>query len=96
MNMQYWEELKKDHNFLLLARDERFSEIFQDFFELEKVNELLDRARAGNNDAKRMGVAIYHEALRQQAHRTLLLRFITATQIDELDRKYKERMASQK
>ena len=96
IDMPYWETLKKNSSFLFLARDERFAKIFYDFWQLEEIYHLLDKGHAGDKEAARMAIAIYHAALRHQAHRTLLLRFITTEEIGELDRKHKERMAVRK
>jgi hypothetical protein len=93
IDMYYWNQLNKDHSFLLLARDDRFAKIFQDFWALEEINSLSDKGRAGDKESARMAMTAYHDALRRQAHRELLSQFMTAEQIDESDRIFSDRMA---
>jgi hypothetical protein len=81
IDFYYWNELKKDHSFILLASDSRFAKIFQGFWEFEEINDLIDKGRAGDKEAARTAVKSYQEALRHQAHRELLLQFTTADEI---------------
>lgn len=91
LNLQYWESLKKDLDFLLLAQDTLFAQIFHDFFELEKLNQLIDQGSSGDQRSAQMAIGIYRVAIRDNHHRNLLLHFMSSNDIDDLDRKHEEK-----
>lgn len=96
LKMQYWDKLKQDQNFLLLAQDRRFAHIFRQFWEFETINELIDKAQTGDTNATRMAISIYQLAVKENNHRDLLLLFLSQNEIDELDRKHRERTSAKK
>lgn len=94
IDMPYWETLQKEPEFLMLARDDRFADVFQDFWRLEEVNQAIDRANKGDKEAARVAETLYQDAVAHHARRELLLHFLSADEIASLDRQRHDQLTS--
>lgn len=94
IDMPYWETLQKEPDFLVLARDDRFAEVFQDFWRLEEVNQAIDRANKGDKEAARVAETLYQDTVAHHARRELLQHFLSSEEIAALDRRHQDQLTS--
>ncbi len=89
-NLNYWNVLSKDKDFLKLANEEPFKEIFETMFILFNVNELTQKAAAGDGSSAQFVRAIYDQAIvKENMTKRLLLKFMSEDEITSLELDWK-------
>jgi len=90
LDLKYWSFLKKDKDFLLLASKSPFDQIFESIWELEKINDQIEKAQSGDTQALGFAIAFYNQTIQEKIHKKLLLFFMTFDEIEKLDKKFNE------
>lgn len=91
INLNYWDILKHDKEFLLLGTDNPFNEIFKSMWNFESINSQIKLAEEGDKDAANLAVKLFEITVKGKYHKKLLLLFKTEQEIKELDKKYSDR-----
>ena len=91
INLNYWDILKHDKEFLLLGTDNPFNEIFKSMWNFESINSQIKLAEEGDKDAANLAVKLFEITVKEKYHKKLLLLFKTEQEIKELDKKYSDR-----
>jgi hypothetical protein len=91
INLNYWDILKHDKEFLLLGTDNPFNEIFKSMWNFESINSQIKLAEEGDKDAANLAVKLFEITVKEKYHKKLLLLFKTGQEIKELDKKYSDR-----
>ena len=91
INLNYWDILKHDKEFLLLGTDNPFNEIFKSMWNFESINSQIKLAEEGDKDAANLSVKLFEITVKEKYHKKLLLLFKTEQEIKELDKKYSDR-----
>ena len=87
-DLKYWSTLKKNMEFLMLGANEPFSEIFKEIWAFEEIDDLIKSAKQGDKTAYMFARAMYDSALEVNAHKKLLLHFMTEKEINNLESIY--------
>lgn len=74
--LRYWKKLKEDHSFLLLASDRYFHKVFSYFFQIEEINDQIERARDGDQQAYLFSHGFYKDLLEKQTYEEMLELFL--------------------
>jgi hypothetical protein len=90
LDLKYWSFLKKEKDFLLLASKPPFDQIFESIWELEKINDQIEKAQNGDNQARGFAIVFYNQTIDDKSHKKLLLLFMTLVEIEELEKKFNE------
>jgi len=90
IDFKYWNLLKQDKEFLLLAATEPFNKIFNYMLGFEKTNSQIRLAEMGSKEAANIAIKSYKSHETKEDHKKLLLHFKTEQEIKELDKKYTE------
>jgi hypothetical protein len=90
LDLKYWSFLKKEKDFLLLASKPPFDQIFEAMWELEKINDQIEKAQSVDNQARGLAKAFYNQSINDKFHKKLLLLFMTLVEIEELEKKFNE------
>lgn len=90
LDLQYWDIMRKNSEFLMLAADAPFDDIFKAMLEFEKINEQIRLAEGGKAEACQFARAFYLLSMQEKSHKKLLLLFKTEREIEDLDRKHIE------
>jgi hypothetical protein len=90
IDFKYWNLLKQDKEFLLLAVTEPFNKIFNYMWGFEKTNSQIRLAEKGSKEAANIAIKSYKSHVKKEDHKKLLLLFKTEQEIKELDKKYTE------
>ena len=89
--LRYWRQLNKNNDFLFLGSEKPFTEIFNDFWELEKLNELITKALNKKDKQSFMfAFAISRQMMQDNFHINLLKKFITESDIEKFERNWKK------
>lgn len=88
IDLKYWNLLKQDKEFLMLAANEPFNEIFYIMWDFEKINYEIELAKRGNKMAFQLAIALYQITVKDEIHKKLLLMFKTEQEIKKIDEKY--------
>jgi len=91
INLNYWNVLKRDKEFLLLGVDEPLNDIFKYMWTFEKINSQIRLAEEGSEKAANIAIKLYKITIKEGYHKKLLLLFKTEQEIKELDKKYTDR-----
>ena len=91
INLNYWNILKRDKEFLLLGIDEPFNDIFNYMWTFEKIISQIRLAEEGSEKAANIAIKLYKITIKEGFHKKLLLLFKTEQEIKELDKKYSDR-----
>ncbi len=91
INLNYWDILKHDKEFLLLGTDNPFNEIFKNMWNFESINSQIKLAEEGDKDATNLAIKLFDITVKEKYHKKLLLLFKTEQEIKELDKKYSDR-----
>ena len=91
INLNYWDILKHDKEFLLLGTDNPFNEIFKSMWNFESINSQIKLAEEGDKDAANLAIKLFDITVKEKYHKKLLLLFKTEQEIKELDKKYSDR-----
>ena len=91
INLNYWDILKHDKEFLLLGVDNPFNEIFKCMWNFESINSQVKLAEGGDKEAINLAVKLFDITVEGKYHKKLLLFFKTEQEIKELDKKYLDR-----
>lgn len=81
IDLRYWNQLKKDNQFLLQAAEPPFDKVFTELENLEKINELIRLAEKGKQEYGRLASKWYRDAWRVGSPKTLLLNFMDESSI---------------
>jgi len=93
LDLKYWGRLSQNNAFLLLGSEEPFSKIFEEMWDMEKINEFIFLAKQDNPQAKQAYVfakVIYKTAVEEENHKELLLNFMSEEDIREMVKKWSE------
>lgn len=90
IDFKYWNLLKQDKEFLLLAVTEPFNKIFNYMWDFEKTNSQIRLAERGSKEAANIAIKSYKSHVKKEDHKKFLLHFKTEQEIKELDKKYTE------
>lgn len=74
--LRYWTKLKNDNQFLLLAAEANFQDIFNAFFDIEEINDQIERAEKGDRQGYMFARGFYQAHIKQKSHADLLGYFI--------------------
>ena len=85
LDMPYWDALKSDKDFLLLAQDDFFATSFQLFRSYDLVNNNLAAGLQGDKMSLNMSGGAFQQLREHGTHRTLVRRFVTKAELDEID-----------
>ena len=91
INLNYWDIIKHDKEFLLLGTDNPFNEIFKSMWNFESINSQIKLAEEGDKDAANLAIKLFEITVKRKYHKKLLLLFKTEQEIKELDKKYSDR-----
>lgn len=90
LDLKYWSLLKNEKDFLLLASKPPFDKIFESIWELEKINDQIEKAHGGDKQAQSFAIAFYKATIQEKYHKKLLLFFMTLNEIEELEKRFNE------
>ena len=90
IDFKYWNLLKQDKEFLLLAVTEPFNKIFNYMWGFEKTNSQIRLAERGSKEATNIAIKSYKSHVKKEDHKKLLLFFKKEQEIKKLDKKYTE------
>jgi len=88
LNLKYWNRLKENNDFLMLAAEEPFTSIFKEMWKFEEINQQISLAKSGDSIAGSFAVAFYKMSADEGLHRKLLLLFMSEQEINTLDEKH--------
>jgi len=90
LDLKYWSFLKNEKDFLILASKPPFDQLFESIWELEKINDQIEKAHGGDKQAQSFAIAFYKTAIQEKHHKKLLLFFMTLEEIEELEKEFNE------
>lgn len=79
----YWNVIKRDKEFLSLASDEWFHDVFTNFFDVSEINEQIELAKRGDKQSYQFAMAMYKLFIEENSHVELLEKFIGMKGVDE-------------
>ncbi|MBU4268452.1 MAG: hypothetical protein KJ808_06350 [Acidobacteria bacterium] len=82
LDLRYWSFLKKEKDFLLLASKPPFDQIFELIWDLEIINDQIEKAKGGDKQAPGLVFAFYNQTIIDKSHEKLLLFFMTNYEIE--------------
>lgn len=87
--LKYWDRLSKRDDFLILGTEEPLKSIFSEFWEMEKLNNLIDDAHNAPDETRRrnaamLAVAIGRTIREENHHEQWLGKFMTPEQIEDV------------
>lgn len=88
LDLKYWSQLSKDSNFLRMGIDDPFDKIFKIMWELEKVNNQIIKAQAGEKQAYQFAYGFYKVIIAEQDTEKLLLNFMKEDDISNLEKEW--------
>lgn len=97
LEMKYWDKLSQKDEFLLLAEDEKFENIFRRFWDFEKVARLIEEAGEGDKTDERVkqaymfAMAMSQQTLEDRSHESFLNFFLTPDDIETYKQNWRKR-----
>lgn len=81
--LRYWKRLNQNNDFLLLGSEEPFKSIFNDLWDLEKINDQIEMAQKQDKQAYMFAMAMYNHSLEVRHHEKLLSRFMGIKDLED-------------
>ena len=96
LEMKYWERLSTRDEFLSLAAEDSFSKIFKQFWEFEKLNNLLKSVQEIGDEKRKknqymIALAVSKQILEDKDHEKFLKLFLSAQEFDNYKEGWKKR-----
>jgi hypothetical protein len=88
LNLKYWNKLKENNDFLMLAAEEPFTSIFKKMWDFEALNEQIMLANTGDRHASLFAKGFYQTSIDEGLHKKLLLFFMDEQEIKTLDEQH--------
>jgi len=88
LDLKYWNILKEKEDFLILAAEEPFDNIFKEIWEFEEINAQINLAKKGNKEAAGFAKVFYKTCVEKNSHKKLFLFFKTEQEIEEIEKVY--------
>lgn len=89
LEFRFWNRLIQSDDFAVVASEKPFTDVIIQIMNFEKINEQFDLNDKGKSGAAILALGMYKEALKRQEHKKLLLNFMTAQDIDGLEKNWK-------
>ena len=75
--LRYWKRIKENEDFLLvLGSDPWFNEVYGLFFDVEEINDQIERAQGADPRAYQFAQAFYQTLIESKNHEELLEKFV--------------------
>jgi len=85
-DLNYWNTMKEDKEFLMLGNNDPFDKIFEEMWNFEKINEQIKLAKQGDKQAYQLAILFYKRVVDDGSCKKLLPYFMNKDQIEELNK----------
>lgn len=89
--LRYWRQLNKNNDFLFLGSEKPFNEVFNDFWELEKLNQLITKGLSQKDKESAMfAFAISRKLMEDNFHVSFLKKFMSDSDFEKFVQNWKK------
>ena len=96
LELTYWNFLSKKEDFLVLATEDNFTEIFDSFWSIEKLNSLILQVKKEQDQQQKksgamISVAVYQQSVKDKFHEKIIKYFMSDSEFKDFKAELKIR-----